>query len=134
TEYLIKRNGDEVARVTGDLLSYIDTTIAPGTMNIIYTVQTIVGSDAPRKWDRRVQSSEVQAPVLNLRLEATTDESNQIKLTWPVLDDIQGLEAVVIIRDGVEIERDYSKRATSYTDRDVVPGMPYTYQLRLRGT
>src|SRR5690606_19992764 len=53
---------------------------------------------------------------------------------WPVLDDIQGLEAVVIIRDGVEIERDYAKRATSYTDRDVIPGMAYTYQLRLRGT
>src|SRR5690606_7594866 len=79
TQYLIKRNGEEVARVAGDLESYIDTTIAPGTINILYTVQTIVGPDAPRQW-KRLQSSEVQAPALNFRLEATTDESNRIKL------------------------------------------------------
>src|SRR5690606_39273863 len=39
-QYLIKRNGVEIARVRGDLLSYVDTTIAKGTMDILYTVQT----------------------------------------------------------------------------------------------
>ncbi len=132
-QYLIKRNGVEIARVRGDLLSYVDTTIAKGTMDVLYTVQTIVGEDAPARWNR-TQSSEVQAPALNLRLEATTTESNRIKLTWPELDNVHGVEAVIIVRNGVDIERDYSKHATSYTDYEVIAGMAYTYQLRFRGT
>ncbi|RYE27271.1 MAG: DUF11 domain-containing protein, partial [Sphingobacteriaceae bacterium] len=132
TGYLIKRGGVEIARISGDKRSYQDLDVAPGK-TYTYTVQTIVGGNAPADWVKDVSSAvSVTATALSdFALVASADQLNKVKLSWPSLSDIDGTDALVIIRNGVELVSDLSKFSKTYTDQDVVPGLQYNYQIKM---
>ena len=141
TQYLIKKNGVEIVHLPGDKRSYQDFNIAPGT-TYNYIVQTIVGPNAPAEWNRDV-SVETSATIStsNLNLTATTDQFGKVKLTWPSLSAIDSIDAIAILRNGTSalndtgkfttLVNDLGKFATTYTDQDVVPGLNYSYELKI---
>ncbi|WP_042479895.1 T9SS type B sorting domain-containing protein [Solitalea canadensis] len=129
-QYLIKRNGTEIARASGGSVEFVDTGILPG-MGYSYTVQTIVGPNAPGDWIRDV-SDAVSTTISSqsFQLTATQTDVGRIKLTWPTLSSIKGLERIAIFRDG-EVITELTKTTKTYNDPDVMPGMYYSYRLGL---
>ncbi|MFA4869916.1 MAG: gliding motility-associated C-terminal domain-containing protein [Pedobacter sp.] len=130
-QYLIKRNGIAIATIAGDELSYEDFNVTPGTA-YSYTVQTIVGPNAPSDWVKDVSliSNTFSITPPAHELTASADELAKVKLTWPNLNHIKGIDAIIIYRNN-EILTDVSRTTKTYTDNDVVPGMVYTYKLGL---
>lgn len=130
TQYLIKRNGVEIVRISGSAREFIDTGILPG-MSYTYSIQTIVGQNAPGDWTRDV-SDPAYASISSqaFQLTATQTDVGRIKLTWPALSSIKGLERIAIFRDGEAIT-ELTKTTKTYNDADVVPGMYYSYRLGL---
>lgn len=127
--YQVLRDGAIIATLNGSTYNYDDSSITPGrTYN--YTVRTIIASTAPASWtkDISVNSNTARVVIDGIALVATTDQSSRVRLTWPSLGNIKGIETIVLYRDGDELAQ-ISKNVRNYNDSDLIPGMYYRYTL-----
>jgi len=130
-QYKLKRNNVVIATLPGNQLNYEDLNITPGT-NYSYTVQTIVGPSAPGDWvrDESVASNTISVTPPAHVLTATTDQNGKVKLSWPSLSTMKGIESIIVYRNGQELT-DLSKTTKAYSDTDIIPGVFYNYSLGL---
>lgn len=134
-------NFADLAIVSGDTFSYTLDAESPASGDYVYSVQTILSENAPEDWNHEPAASEpgAQSPVFNVTLKdlnVSTTENSKVRLSWPSLNNVRGIDKIIIYRRyGTTTEEltNVGKSIRTYTDFDVIPGMYYTYYLKLLG-
>ena len=136
-QYIIKRNGVEIARVAGTERSYRDssTELVPG-VSYNYTVTTHAGT-----WGETSDpSNTASGRLFSIGTVASDSEfSNRVKVSWNNLAE-KGAEDIKIERsipnstlitsdDSYEELAIVNKNATTYNDYDAIPGYTYSYKI-----
>ncbi len=126
-QYVVFRDGSEVAEVGGASTSYIDGGLIPGTSHD-YQVLAVVGS-------RRSEPTAAAAvdlpapPPAQLRSQAPTMHS--FRLTWSPPPYSPRPDSYVILRDGEAVDT-VAGTSTSYTDPRLGLGSSYRFKVAAR--
>jgi len=126
TTYTILRGGTAVATVAGNLTSYTDTGLIPGTA---YTYR-IVANDAagnaspPSNQATISTQADTQPPSAPGTPTAASVTATQVRLAWAASTDNVGVLRYDVLRNGTLLA---AASGTSFTDTTSAPGTTYTY-------
>lgn len=121
-QYLVERNGSQVASVAGSVTSWVDRGVAP---NSPYRYVVIGASGSKRS----APSAEVAVrtlPAMPEGLEQTGSSATSATIGWAPPARGPAPETYVVTRDGTEVAT-VPGTQTSYTDTGLEPGGVYSY-------
>ncbi len=125
TDYVVRRDGVDVAVVTGR--SYVDTTVT-NDVTYSYTLvarDTYANRSAPSSPAVTATPTDLTPPVVPAGLVATRGDG-QVALSWTANPETD-VASYRVLRDGVEVAT--VTGATTYTDTGLVNDRTYSYRL-----
>lgn len=137
--YLIKRDGVEIAKVYNGQKYYYDMDLGPNETHT-YTIYTIWPDNA--SYSMTSGGVSVTGTTFDLNLQATTDKTDGINLTWNDLEDIPGKNGASLEKYKIDRYDEYNDALTTlpgditstdnYPDESssLIPGYMYKYTLR----
>ncbi|MBK6909424.1 MAG: VCBS repeat-containing protein [bacterium] len=127
TNYEIMRNGQPLATVGADVVTYCDLTPAPGEC-FSYTVNgSNIGGDGPLSV--AVEGCRRTIPTQVTGLAATTTNCTVVILTWT---DATNEDSYDVYRDGGLLVQNVPANTVTYTDNTAAPGVAYQYTVLAR--
>ncbi len=128
TGYKVLRGGSLIFTTAGNVTTYMDTTVVPGT-TYSYTIIAIdaQNNNSPASDALVVTSApDLEPPTKPLNLRKTFVTFNQIDLAWDASSDNAGIDHYLIKRDGVDIGQT-NGATTTFTDNTVQANTSYNY-------
>ncbi|MBE0686639.1 MAG: DNRLRE domain-containing protein, partial [Anaerolineaceae bacterium] len=127
--YSIYRNGEYLVDVSGDALSFSDSTVLPLT-DYFYTVSAfdLAGNHSPVSDAVYLSTPENQPPSVPTGLSAIVNETGAASISWSASTDNVGVNGYTLYRDDV-ILATLASTDLSFIDTTVTPGFSYSYSV-----
>ncbi|GIW33089.1 PA14 domain-containing protein [Meiothermus sp.] len=138
SDYLLERrsgNGDFAPIFVATAPQYTDSSVEYSTTYTYrLTARNGSGSSPPVTVEATTPPQPQAPPEAPTNLEATPNDTPQVRLTWTAPAGVSRYTLERRIRDGsfVVLEDSLPASTTQYTDNDVGNGTPYTYRLTAR--
>jgi len=127
--YSIYRNGEHLSDVSGDTLTFIDSTVLP-LSDYIYTVTAydLAGNYSPVSDAVSLSTPENQPPSVPNDLSAIVNETGAARISWTASTDNVAVTGYTLYRDDVVLTT-LTSSDLSYIDTTVTTGFSYSYSV-----
>jgi len=127
--YNIFRNGELIGEVSGETLTFTDSTALPLTdYSYKVTAFDLAGNLSPDSDEVIISTPENQPPTIPTDLTVTANENGSVSINWSASTDNVGVSGYTLYRDDVILVT-LTNSDLSYTDTSVSLGNSYNYSV-----